>query len=157
MAQFSGRFFLANIFQLFRDGPEITSSNTARRATLLLAHAKWSRRQLAEKAGVSISTVQHLEGGRGTLTYYTLLLRALGLKLHARGRGNRKLATALRFERHHQLISRRELARHLKISRTTLSALGNNSSVRIATIEAYARAIGVELTLRPITRDGALR
>jgi transcriptional regulator with XRE-family HTH domain len=50
-------------------------------------HAKWSRRQLAERAGVSISTVQHLKLGRGTLTYYTLLLRALRLKLHARDLG----------------------------------------------------------------------
>ena len=116
-------------------------------------HAKWSRRQLAERAGISISTVQHLEHGRGTLTYYQLALRALGLKLHARGRGNRSLASALRSERSAQIISRRELARHVQVSRTTLAKFEDNNSVRIATIEKYARAIGVSLVVRPLPPD----
>ena len=94
-------------------------------------YAKWSHRQLAERAGISISTVQHLEHGRGTLTYYQLALRALGLKLRARGRGNRSLASALQNERSDQIISRREIARHLQVSRTTLAKFEDNNSVRI--------------------------
>ena len=116
-------------------------------------HANWSRRQLAEHAGISISTVQHLEHGRGTLTYYQLALRALGLKLYARGLGNRSLASALRRTRSDQIISRRELARHLQVSRTTLAKFEENNSVRIATIEKYARAIGLSLVVRPLPAD----
>ena len=114
-------------------------------------HHQWSRRQLAERAGIAISTLQSLEAGRGTLTYYITALRALGLKLHAAGLGNRNLGTALVHERTQQTISRRELARHLAVSRTTLAKLDSNRSVRLATIEAYAQSIGVRLIVRPIT------
>ena len=116
-------------------------------------HANWSRRQLAERASISISTVQHLEHGHGTLTYYQLALSALGLKLHARALGNRSVASALRHERSEQTISRRELAKRLQVSRTTLAKLEANKSVRIATIENYARAIGVSLVVRPFPPD----
>ena len=116
-------------------------------------HANWSRRQLAEHAGISISTVQHLEHGRGTLTYYQLALRALKLKLHARGLGNRTLASTLRRTRSDQIISRRELAQHLQVSRTKLAKFEDNSSVRIATIEKNARAIGVSLVVQPLPPD----
>ena len=116
-------------------------------------HARWSRRELAARAGVSISTVQNLERGRGTLTYYTLALRALGLKLHARGLGNRRLGSALRYERQEQTITRRELARHLEVSRNTLARLDANLSVRLSTIEACARAIGASLIVVPVPPD----
>ena len=115
--------------------------------------AQWSRRQLADRAGVSISTVQALEAGKGTMTYYTLVLRALGLQLRARGRGHRRLGTALVSERQEQRIARRELARYLNVSRTTLAALEANRSVRIATLEAYARAIGVSLVVERLPLD----
>ena len=146
MAQLFGRFLLANIFDLLRDGSTFTSTNTTQRATVLLAHA---REMVASSVG-GACRYQHLECSRGTLTYYTLALAALGLKLHA-GLGNRRLGTVLRHERNEQTIARRELARHLQISRTTLAAFERNQSVRLSKIEAYANAIGIELIIRPLT------
>lgn len=59
----------------------------------------------------------------------------------------------MRSERQDQSIARRELARHLEVSRTTLAALENNRSVRIATLERTARAIGVSLVVQPLPPD----
>ena len=116
-------------------------------------HAKWSRRKLAEAAGIAISTVQDLEHGHGSLTYYLLTLDALDLHLATPGHGHRRLGTAFHRERISQGIARRDLARHLKVSRTTLASLEDNKSVRIATIDAYARSLRIALIVRPRARN----
>ncbi len=112
-------------------------------------HARWLRRRLAQAAGIAISTVQELETGRGTLTYFITALDALGLVLHARGLGHRRLGTAMRHEREQQEISRRELAAHLKVSRTTLAALERNRSVRISIVDRYALALRIRVVVSP--------
>jgi transcriptional regulator with XRE-family HTH domain len=116
-------------------------------------HAQWSRRQLAARAGTSISTIQNLERGSGTLTYYTLALRALDLQLRVRGLGKRRPGSALQYERRAQSITRRDLARHLAVSRNTLARLDANLSVRLSTLEAYARAIGASLVVVQLPGD----
>ena len=161
MAQFRTTRPKFSVEFLFRHLPDFLSMAPQSRQTIPLGeqlhwwrtHLKCSRRQLAERASISMSTIQHLEKNNGTLTYYQTALRALGLKLHARGRGNRKLGTALTYERREQTIARRELARHLEVSRNTLAALESNKSVRIATLERYANAIGVGLVVQPLPPD----
>ena len=112
-------------------------------------HARWSRRQLSEAAGIATSTIQDLEHGHGTLTYYLLAIASLRLRLHAPGLGHRRLGTALRYERQLQYVSRRELARHLKISRTTIAALEANRSVRLSVIDAYVRTLRIVIVVDP--------
>ena len=112
-------------------------------------HARWSRRELAQIAGIALSTAQDLEHGHGSLSYYVLALDALGLRLRTPGHGHRKLGTALMHEPIAQNISRRELARHLDVSPNTLASLEHNQSTQFSKIEAYARAIGVKLVVGP--------
>ena len=82
-------------------------------------------------------------------TYFITALDALGLVLHARGLGHRRLGTAMRHEREQQEISRRELAAHLKVSRTTLAALERNRSVRISIVDRYALALRIRVVVSP--------
>ena len=109
---------------------------------------------VAAKARVSVNTLRNIERGKGRALSFDRVLRALHLELKLDGSRSRVPLATLVDVRLGHAYSQRFVAKQLQMSRNTLGRLERGCSVRLETLEVYARAIDANLYVAPATKKG---
>ena len=107
--------------------------------------------ELAAAAQVSPTTVRNLERGRGRLSSFGKIIRALSLQLLLDGSTHTPLLR-LRGVRERADYSLRFVSARMRVSRRSLSALESGGPGRLETLVDYAAAISAVLTIAPRAR-----
>ena len=109
---------------------------------------------IAAKARISVNTLRNIERGKGRASSFDRVLRALDLELKLDGSGSRTPLAKLADVRLGNGYSQRFVAKQLHMSRNTLGRLERGDSVRLETLEVYARAIDANLYVAPAQKKG---
>lgn len=105
-----------------------------------------ARGEAAARAGVSLSAAKAAEAGRGTVETFQALAGAVGHRLAARQTGGDLAGLAGVRAR---AMSQREAARVAGLSRAAVAAVEAGKGGRLASLAAYAAALGAGLAVVP--------
>jgi transcriptional regulator with XRE-family HTH domain len=110
--------------------------------------AGYTQAKLAKKAKIGLSALQAVERGKGRVSSLTATLKALKLELRGRQLTAGPVGPALALARKRRKISRRHLAKALRVSVDALvSTEGGGGLVSI--LESYGDAVGARFYLAP--------
>jgi transcriptional regulator with XRE-family HTH domain len=105
-----------------------------------------TQQNLACGAGISVAALRSTERGQGRVSSLNAMLGSLGLEMRGRQLIAGPIGNALIFARKRRGLSRRELARALGMSRTTLAVIEAGNGL-VSGLLAYAGAVGAQLHL----------
>ena len=106
--------------------------------------------EVSKRAGISIPTVRSVESGTASMRSMFSVLSLLEAEIDWPQKPKLALGAALAQARRSQCISQRAMASMVEVTQPTIIALEIRNTGRIVTLERFADALRLQITVRPI-------